>query len=50
MSGDLGHLFAAALPASVHAQALSAAERRIADLESSLATDLGDHEVRAKDR
>ena len=50
-SGDIAHLIAAALPSSVHSQALSAVERRVADLESQvlrLTSEL--HEVRLKDR
>lgn len=50
-SGELAHLFAAALPASVQSQALSAAERRIADLESQVSRLTSElHEIRAKDR
>ena len=50
-SGDIARLIAAALPSSVHSQALSAVERRVADLESQvlrLTSEL--HEVRLKDR
>ena len=49
-SGNLAHLLAAALPASVQLQALSTAERRIGDLEGQvlrLTSDL--QEVQAKD-
>ena len=50
-SGDIAHLIAAALPSSVHSQALSAVERRVADLESQVSRQTSElKEVRLKDR